>query len=70
MPVFDDLFGKLMHHGELFKNFLVGTRAGLRFLQNRQAELVEQDRTQLFRRIDIELFVGQFVNLVDQLFNA
>ncbi len=49
VPVLDDLLGKLVHLGKLFENFLVGTCSGLGFLQNWQAEFVEQDRAKLLR---------------------
>ena len=70
VPVLDDLPGKLVHLGELLEDFLVGACSGFCFLEDWQAEFVEENRAKLLRRIDVEFFVGQFVNFVDQLVNA
>ena len=70
VPVLDDLPGKVVHLGKLFEDFLIGTCSGFRFLQDGQTEFVEQDGTELFGRVDIEVFVSQFVNFVDQFLNA
>ena len=55
-------FGRLVREGELLQH--VGASRGdtrlPRLLGRRQLEFLEQDDRQLLRRVDVELFPGQF----------
>ena len=67
LAVLDDLRRQRMRCGQLFEHVGVGARAGLCFLDDRQAELLEQHLGELLRRADVERMAGEFFDFLFEL---
>ena len=55
---------------DLFQNIHTGGVAGLGLLPALQLHMLKQDDTQLFRRVDIELLPGFFIDQFPEFLNA
>ena len=63
VPVLDDLRRQRMQQRQLFEHFGVHARAGLRPLDDRQLQLLEQQLAELNPRVDVELAAGDLKDL-------
>ena len=59
LAVAQDERGQLVNLGELLEHLRVGGISALRLLLRRQAQDLEQDMTELFGRVDVELLAGK-----------
>ena len=67
LAVLDDLCRQRVGLGQLFQDVGIGARAGFGFLDDRQAEFLEQDLGQLFGRADVERVAGELFDFLFQV---
>ena len=67
LAVLDDLRRQRVRLGQLFEHVGVGAGAGLRFLDDRQPEFLEQHLRELLGRGDVERVAGQLFDFLLQL---
>ena len=59
-----------MERGQFFQHVGVGAGSGLRLLEDRQLQLVEQQLGELLRRVDVERVAGELFDLALELLRA
>ena len=70
LAILDDLRRQRVRLGQLLQHVGIGARPGLGFLDDRQAELLEQHLRELLGRADVERMAGQLFDFLLQLRRA